>query len=334
MPMTTDVDTTGFEPAPVEATRFAPPLEIRPARSPFFISSIPSTSVANPDAIRNFQSTLPSYRINPAPPLAAAGAGTNATATASTPRSLLQPVPAPTIASPLATVPTGYTFSFNEVRLPLSDAFSISSYKIYRNTSNSFASASPVQGIVHHQDSLANPVVIQDSQPNGVTRFYWVTAVSDQGRESSPTPAQSGTVVSKAGFNSNNQLASSFNGVPLNTNFASLAGSPSLSNTGGTTPIVIAATGNAFAPGSLFYNSGSVDSTLFGNHVILASDPTFSGGAVIYTFGFFLQQQVNSDSNVLIGQILTAPGGASTGGGQTGGTTGPRGIGGRGLALP
>jgi hypothetical protein len=307
---------------------------MQPLKSPFYISQLPTTAIINPDAIVNFRLPgVPQRRIVPAQPINMAGAGLNATPTALTAPVLIQTTPAPTIASPLATIPTGYTFSFNQVRLPLSSTATISSYKVYRSTANNSATGVVTQTIVHNASNTGQPIVVLDNQPNGVVLFYWVSAVNVQGVESNLTPAQSGPVTSNAIANSNSQLASSFHNNPLNTNFAS-ASTTTLSNNGLLTPITIAANTNQFAPGNVSYNSGSVDPTLFGNTIILAADPQFQGGAVVYSIAFVLGGQVNSDANLIVGKIHTAGGTTATGGGTSGGSTGPSGIGGRGLVIP
>lgn len=330
MPMNFDVDTRDLEPI----TRPAPPalpIETLQLKSPFYISQLPTTAIVNPDNLMNFRMPgIPQRRIVPPQPISLSGAGLNATPASIVSPALVQTTPAPSIASALATIPTGYTFSFNQVRLPLSSTATISSYKVYRGTANNSAAAAVIQSIPHNPANTGQPIVVLDSQPNGVTMFYWVSAINIQGVESNLTPAQSGSVTSNAIANSHSQLASSFHNNPLNTNFSSLS-ITTLSNNGLTTPITIAASTNQFAAGAVSCNSGSVDPTLFGTTIILATDPTFSGGAVVYSIAFILGGQVNNDGNLIIGKILSANGSANSGGGTTGGTTGPSGIGGRGL---
>ncbi|HKV92337.1 MAG TPA: hypothetical protein VJW20_07295 [Candidatus Angelobacter sp.] len=332
MAMNLDIDTRDLEPI-LRPAPAALPVDTQPLKSPFFVSQLPTTAIINPDAVVNFRLPgVPQQRIVPPQPISLSGAGLNATPTVATAPVLIQTTPAPSIASPLATIPTGYTFSFNQVRLPLSSTATINSYKVYRATTNNSATARVIQSIPHNPANTGHPIVVLDNQPNGVTEFYWVSAINIQGVESNLTPAQSAGVTSNAIANSNSQLASSFHNNPLNTNFSSLS-TTTLSNNGLTTPITIAANTNQFAPGGLSYNSGSVDPTLFGNTIILAADPTFSGGVVVYSIAFILGGQVNSDANLIVGKIHSASGSTGTGGGTTGGTTGPSGIGGRGLVL-
>src|ERR1041385_9086467 len=118
MALNFNVSTADLEPI----SRPAPvplPVDMQPLKNPYFISQVPTTAIINPDAIVNFRlSGVPQRRITPAQPINMAGAGLNATPTVSTAPVLIQTTPAPTIVSPLATIPTGYEFSFNQVRLP------------------------------------------------------------------------------------------------------------------------------------------------------------------------------------------------------------------------
>jgi hypothetical protein len=333
MAMTVDIDTTDLEPI----SRPAPvplPVDMQPLKNPYFISQVPTTAIINPDAIVNFRLPgVPQRRIVPAQPINMAGAGLNATPTVSTAPVLIQTTPAPTIASPLATVPTGYEFSFFQVRLPLSSTATISSYKVYRSTANNSATASLIRTIVHNQSNTGQPVVVQDSRPNGVTEFFWVSAVNTQGVESSLTPAQSGPVTSNAGFNSSSQIASSFHSNPSNVTFGPTS-STVLSNNAITTAIVIAASTNQFGPGTISYNSGSVNPSSFSGsafpYYIWLDDPNFSGGAVIYSFSTTTFAQSQSDARIPVGKIATFNTSASSGGGFSGGTT-PGGAAGRGI---
>jgi len=332
MPFTTHVDTSDMEQVERTDPRIGPPLDLQPAKSPFFQGPLPTTAVVNPDAVRNFNTPgIPSYRIVPAQPLNIAGATTNTTAAATTSIAPRQPTPAPTISQSLTTTPSGYTFSFLQVRLPMGSTTSISSYKVYRNSINVSASATVIQSVVHHQANIGIPVLVQDSVSNGIQFYYWVSAINISGIESTLTPAQSGTVSNNAGFNSNSQLASSFHGLPLNTSW-SPGSTTTLSNNGVTSVIVVAADTAQFGPSTLSYSSGTVAPGLFGPGVIFVDDRTFSGGAATYVYSSNVQSQAQSDGRLLWGKIQTSNTSASTGGGFTGGTT-TGGAGGRGLIL-
>jgi hypothetical protein len=324
--MNTNVDTRGLEQVdpPAMRPRIAPPLDA-PQRPPFFISNFPIAPPNNSYTARNFTNTnIPSTLIIPATPLNMAGAGINATATIAVVPKLPTPVPAPTIAKALTTVAAGYTFSYNEVRLPLSSNLTINSYKIYRNSANSSASASVIQSNPHNINGISTPVVVVDNLPNGQTAFYWVSAVSTSGQESNLTPAQSGTVTNAAGFNSNSQLASSFNGIPLNTTWVP-TNTTSLSNDGIHTFITITSNTNQFGPGQVSYNSGTTDPLNTGPYYIFCKDPQFQGGAVIYHLAGGsvapLTAIAAGDGVLLLGAINTSSGTATTGGGATGGTS-------------
>jgi hypothetical protein len=333
MAFTTDIDTTGLEQISRPVPRAMPPLDLQPAKSPFLISSLPTTAVVNPDSIKNFNTPgIPQYRFTPPPPISASSGASNTIASVKTLPILSQPTPAPTIASPLVTIPTGYQFSFLQVRLPLSSTLAISSYKIYRNTANNSASASVIQSVIHHQANLGVPVLIQDNQPNGVTQFYWVSAVNTSGQESNLVAAQSGPVTSNAIANSNSQLASSFHGVPNNTSIAPQQTSV-LTNNGAVNAITVLPSLFTAGPGTVAYNSGTAFPAFTSStFTVFASDPTFAGGPVIYQFSESLSafNQVSSDSFVNFGQIKTAAGTATSGGGNQGGTTGLSAVGGRG----
>ena len=332
MPFNTHVDTSDLEQVERPAPRIGPPLDLQ-LRPPFYQGALPTNAVVNPDAIRNFTvPNIPSYRILPAQPLNIAGANVNTTAAATTSIAPRQPVPAPTISSPLATIPTGYTFSFLQVRLPMGSTTAISSYKVYRGTTNVSASAVVIQSVVHHSANVGVPVVVQDAQPNGVTQFYFVSAVNISGIESTLTPAQAQgvTIINNAGFNSNSQLASSFHNNPVNTSWAPFD-SVTLSNNSIVTTITVTANTNQFAPGQINYNSGTISPAFFGTWVIFADDPTFAGGAPIYNFSANIQNLAANEGRLLLGKINTTTSSATTGGGTTGGTGGPSFSGGRGL---
>lgn len=331
MAMNLNFDTTGWEPIERPIPRAMPPLDA-PTKSPYYIGQLPTTAMVNPDAVRNFATPgIPFHRITPAQPLNVAGSVVNAVAPATILPQVIQTVPAPTISSPLAATPTGYTFSFLQVRLPLSATNTINSYKIYRNTTNDSASAAVIQSIPHHPANVGVPVLVQDAVTNGLIRFYFVSAINISGVESTLTPAQSGAVTNNAGFNSNSQLASSFHGVPVNTNFAPTSSATTLSNGGSVTAIAIAASTYTIDGVNVSYNSGSVDGGSPGTYIILGNDPTFAGGPIIYSISVVLGSQMNSRGNLLMGQIRVLSGTPSTGGGTSGGTFGPQGISGRGL---
>jgi hypothetical protein len=331
MTWNTEVNTDGLERVERPLPRVMPPIDLAPARSPFYVSSIPSTAIVNPDAVRNFQAPqLPSYRITPPQPLTIAGSSTNATPTvAQSTFNILQP-PAPTIAQALSSNHTGYQFGFFQVRLPLGSTMAISTYKVYRNTSSANTTAKVIDTITHNPANVGTPIVIQDAQPNGVTQFYWVSAVSTAGVESNLTPAQSGTVSNTSALNSNSQLASSFHNNPADVTFAPTS-TTVLSNDGLSFVIVVAASSNLFSAGSISYNSGTVAAGSFGTWFMYADDPLFQGGAVTYqttVSGSF--QQAGAPGRLPFGKITTASGSTKTGGGFSGGSTGVGSGGGRG----
>jgi hypothetical protein len=326
MAFQTDINMDGLVPVSRPMPRAMPPIDLQPLKSPFLISSLPTTATVNPDSIRNFTTPgIPNFRITPPPPLSSTP--TNNIASVKVLPVLLQPTPAPTIASPLVSIPTGFTFSFNQVRLPLSSTLAISSYKIYRGSANNSASASVIQAVPHHPAGVGVPVVIQDSQPNGVTAFYWVSSVATSGQESNLTSAQTAGVTSNAIANANSQIASSAHMNPLNVSFAP-ASATVLTNDGVTSAITIVANTNQFGFGQVAYNSGSAAVPIFGISFIYTDDPQFLGGSVIYQFSSGPQAQTAADGRLSLGTINTALTFPGTGGGFSGGTGGAGGAGG------
>lgn len=330
---TLNVDTTDLERVERPTPKVGPPLDTPILRSPFYIAQVPTTAVVNPDNIRNFHMPgIPSYRINSPQPLTLAGSGVNANTEVATPAVIVPQPPAPIISQALTTIPTGYQFTFLQVKLPTNTnpSATISSYKVYKNTANATGGATVIQTISHGLTNTGSPIVVTDPQPNGVTQFYWVSAVNLSGVESALTPAQSGTVTSNAGFNSNSQLAGTFHNNPVNVAFAPTT-TTTLSNNGLSTVISIAAATNRFGPGVISYNSGSVDPGTFGTVWIFTDDPQFQGGAVIYQSTTTTPYaQVGGEGRLPVGKITTASGSAKTGGGFSGGTTGAGAGGGRG----
>jgi hypothetical protein len=322
MAMNLDFDTTGWEPIERPMPRLAPPLDLHPQKSPYYIGQLPTTANVNPDAVRNFATPgIPAYRITPAQPLNVAGSVVNAIAPATILPQVIQTVPAPTISSPLAATPTGYTFSFLQVRLPLSATNTINSYKIYRNTTNDSASATVIQSMPHHPANVGVPVVVQDAVTNGLIRFYFVSAINISGVESTLTPAQSGVVTNNAGFNANSQLASSFHSQPLNVSFSSNSAT-TLSNNGSSPNITVNASTAQFGAGLVSYNSATLAPGTFGTWFVTAQDLTgFQGGAVTYLVAPTNIFQTSADFLLPWGKIVTANASSTSGGGSTGGTS-------------
>lgn len=326
-----DIDTSTMQPLAAPAVRLMPPLDA-PMRSPFYVAQLPTTAIVNPDAVRNFTTPgIPSYRILPPQPLTLAGSTTNATPLVTILPVVLPQPPAPAISQALATIPTGYTFTFLQVKLPTNTNPNavISSYKVYRNTATSRGGATVAQVISHGLTNNGSPIVVTDPQPNGVTLFYWVSAVNVSGVESTLTPAQSGTVTSNAGFNSNSQLAGTSHNNPVNSSNTPGATS-TLSNDGTVTSVVVASASDSFGFGAVTDNSGSFDGGSFTTFYVFHDDPTYAGGAVIYQFSTTPPAQTQADGRINDGKITSANGVAKTGGGYTGGTT-PGGAGGRGF---
>lgn len=135
----------------------------------------------------------------------------------------------------------------------------------------------------------------------------------------------------KRGFNAldtNNRLANSFRANPVNVSNAPTS-STTMSNDGISTSITVSAYSSQFPPGTVAYNSGSVDPGSFEKVYVYFDDPTFTGGAVTYAFTTSPQVQTAAEGRCIVGSITTAGGSAKTGGGTSGGTGGT--AGGRGF---
>jgi hypothetical protein len=337
MPINENIDTSDL----IRVERSVPlgsgPSLDAPSKSPFYISQLPTTSIINPDNVRNFHNpTIPSYRIIPPLPLTLSGAASNSVASVKTAPSFAPQPPAPIVSQTLVSIPTGYQFAFLQVRQPASvpPGATIITYRVYRNSSNNTGGATVIDTIPHNPANVGDPIVVQDSQPNGSTFFYWASSINASGIESTLTPAQSGTVVNNAALNANSQIASSFHSTALNVAFVPQSAT-ALSNSGSTTVINVAATTNRFAPAGVSYNSGSVDPGFADTLVVFADDPQFQGGAVIYQFcdsSVGAQNQVSNDGRLPFGKISTSTS-PSTGGGNTGGTGGAGNAGGRGFLV-
>lgn len=132
----------------------------------------------------------------------------------------------------------------------------------------------------------------------------------------------------KRGFvalDTNNRLADSFKNTPANVSNIPTS-STTLSNDGVSHAIVIAASSAQFPPGTVAYNSGSVDPGVFGTkQFVYVDDPTFAGGAVTYAFTASIPNLVGAEGRTLWGSIVTSNGTPKTGGGFTGGNSGSSG---------
>lgn len=123
-------------------------------------------------------------------------------------------------------------------------------------------------------------------------------------------------------LDTNSRLVDSFRNIPMDVSNTPTS-STTLSNNGVATAIPIASSSNQFSPSAVSYNSGSVDPGVFGGpNFVVASDPTFAGGAVIYSTSTVPQTQTAAKGNIQLGSITTVNGAAKTGGGNTGGTGG------------
>src|SRR5262249_50246321 len=119
----------------------------------------------------------------------------------------------------------------------------------------------------------------------------------------------------KRGFialDTNNRVANSFRMNGINVSRCPTSDTV-LSNDGAATSITIAASTGQFAPGTVSYNSGSVDPGSFGKVFIYADDPTFAGGAVTYAFSANAQDQTAAEGRTLFGRLTSVNGTSKTG---------------------
>lgn len=107
--------------------------------------------------------------------------------------------PAPSINQTLVGTPTGFQFSFNQINLGGTQDV-VDSYRVYRNTSNTFAGSALIQTI-KHSPTNTGAVVVTDTinAATGANYYYFITAVDTQGLESAATAAQAASTPGSAG---------------------------------------------------------------------------------------------------------------------------------------
>jgi hypothetical protein len=106
--------------------------------------------------------------------------------------------PSPNVSQQLTATPTGYQFTFDYEAGLLADV--ISSYNIYRNTTNSSGTANIVKTVPQPSTNLGS-YVYQETVASGTNYYYWVTAINKAGLESGFTNAQSGLVSNNSQLN-------------------------------------------------------------------------------------------------------------------------------------
>jgi hypothetical protein len=97
------------------------------------------------------------------------------------------PPPPSIVANSFILTPIGASFSFDVEGGLLEDI--ISSYNVYRNTTNTFAGATQIQSIAQPSTNTGT-IQVQDVFPQTSTTvdyYYWVTAVNTSGMESTPS---------------------------------------------------------------------------------------------------------------------------------------------------
>lgn len=125
-------------------------------------------------------------------------------------------------------------------------------------------------------------------------------------------------------INGTNQIISSFNGQPLNSNATTTVDvSLILKATQGSHVVSVASFSIQWGGGLKHYNAGSVTTpATFGTYIVYFDDPTFAAGAVVYKVTQDATQ-LYQDGRIAIGSITTAaaspPPPAQGGGGPNGG---------------
>jgi hypothetical protein len=99
--------------------------------------------------------------------------------------------PAPSINQATIATPTGLQFSFNQEGGLLADV--INCYKVYHNTTNTPSTATVYKIYPQDPSNVGGSVVVQETLANGITEYYWVTAVNTTGLESAKTAAGGAT---------------------------------------------------------------------------------------------------------------------------------------------
>jgi hypothetical protein len=214
---------------------------------------------------------------------------------------------APSIAQTLTGVALGYQFAFNQLASLSADL--VDAYRVYRNSTNSFGSATLLRTFKHDATN-SGAIVVQDNVGGGQTYYYWVTAVNTSGLESSSTAAQSGAVLSGvAGSRS----------VVANNTASTFSGANPCSQSGTSTTINIAAASIKYGFGTVSYSSGSTNPGSYGTFYVYADDPDYQGGAVTYLTTTDATVPFAADNRIYFGKIITVAGGGGTGVGGGGG---------------
>jgi hypothetical protein len=118
--------------------------------------------------------------------------------------------------------------------------------------------------------------------------------------------------------NGNQRLRGTFGNNPVNAN-GILTGSNPLTQSGGTSTILVAACVIQFGDGQVSYNSGSVTPSGLGTWLVYCIDPAFTGGSVVFLATQSEHIKTSNNGIVTFGTITTVSGGGGTG---TGGGSG------------
>lgn len=120
------------------------------------------------------------------------------------------------------------------------------------------------------------------------------------------------------------QIASTFFDNQIGVGSATAAGGATLSQSGTTTTINVAAFTLKAGDQSIPYSSGSVDPGAFGTYFVYVDDPFYLGHAVIYKATTVLSTTAAAIGRFGVGKITTSGAGGGSGGGDGGGGGGGR----------
>lgn len=152
------------------------------------------------------------------------------------------PPPHPQVTAPLAPIPLGYQFAFNQLTSPTPYGNIITAYRIYRNKmSNSFSGAQLIRTITHdptHQGA----VTVQDSTGGNVNYFYFVTAVDSTGQESNTPGSFQASAVTSGSANPNISQGTSTSVAAITTVGTAISGASVTITAKGNPVLIIAMT--------------------------------------------------------------------------------------------
>lgn len=112
--------------------------------------------------------------------------------------------PVPTIVQTLTTTPTGYQFQFAKLTGVTTDT--ITTYFVWRNTTNTPVGATLVRTYPQGENTVAGAITYQEVVPNGTVYYYFVNCCDSSGIASNYASAQSGAITNGSQLNTLGQL--------------------------------------------------------------------------------------------------------------------------------